>query len=138
MKVPSGFAARAFESADGVPRETIALLLNRLMPRTEVKTRRAEPDAPSAEPRTAVQPRAFNAPVRRRRRVTVSYRLSAQIVITAKGRRKASRVRDTDAWRNMKTLTECPTVRDAVYAGLNNSDLKYAVDNGTIIIDEGE
>lgn len=136
MKMPDDYAIRAEGTAQAVPREVIANLLTRLMPRVAVATRPAEPASPTVAPSAASSPSIFRAPRTVRRRGAFEWRMDATITVTAKGHRKLRRVQDTDAWRKVEILSRCATVRDATRHGLVSADIKYALKSGTITIQE--
>lgn len=145
MQVPSGFIAKAKASAEELPRETVAQLLNRLMPRAPVAKRRVTPEPPSAPEvrlRPAGQPMVpapFAGSGKRRRKVTPKYPRTAAIALTEKGRRKLRRTQDTSSWRNLEKLGHCQLVKDAYVLGLKPSDIHYQAKVGTITVQyEGE
>ena len=135
MKMHKDFSKRMTALAEGIPREVVANLLERLMPRAPVSTRMAL--RPTEAPPTATaQPSAFRTEGKKRR-MPKSTVMRRAIMLTGKGR---SRLRNLRADDQLHRIAEGPTVRAVLNsnADIAYSDVTYAERVGYILFVEPE
>lgn len=93
---------------------------------------KAKAAEPAKKGKAAAPAKGKAAPVKKARHGALEE--TAKISITDKGKAQIAKGADNGSTRNVIKLAKCKTVADAIKAGLNQADVKYAAKVGTITV----